>query len=276
MTAVESPRPPPPRRDAAPLRRRPHRPAGVVHCTAAPTSAPRSPRLRLARPRRARRRPAGLALIALVLALVELAGDAEQVAEQPAATATPVPTTTTVPTPTTTIPPATDDGSPGTTPEIADWPAGKDAWTVVLEASGTREAAEARANELAPQGIAVRVLDSNHYPRSSRTSSWSSPASTTASAPPTRRSRAHQPGRGRLRADVSPAAGRGDRHARADARPLRRHDAADALERGPVRREPLQRLRRERVALHLAGSASTGRPAPASAPPSSPPGAPRS
>jgi septal ring-binding cell division protein DamX len=106
-----------------------------------------------------------IALIALVLALIELAGDAEQVAEQPAATATPVPTTTTVPTPeSTTIPPATDDGSAGATPEIADWPAGKDAWTVVLEAAGTREAAEARANELAQQGVAVGILDSNDYP----------------------------------------------------------------------------------------------------------------
>jgi septal ring-binding cell division protein DamX len=104
-----------------------------------------------------------IALIALVLALVELAGDAEQVAEQ-GATPTPTPTTTTVPTATPTIPPATDDGTGAATPEIADWPAGKDAWTVVLEASGTREAAEARANELAQQGIPVGILDSNQYP----------------------------------------------------------------------------------------------------------------
>jgi septal ring-binding cell division protein DamX len=106
-----------------------------------------------------------IALLALVLALVELAGDAEQVAPAPAASATPAPTTTVVPTPeSTTIPPATDDGTAGTTPEIADWPAGKDAWTVVLEASSTREAAEARANELSQQGIPVGILDSNEYP----------------------------------------------------------------------------------------------------------------
>ena len=104
-----------------------------------------------------------IALIALVLALVELAGDPEQVAEQ-AATPTPAPTTTVVPTTTPTIPPATDDGTGSTTPEIADWPAGKDAWTVVLEASGTREAADARANELSQQGIPVGILDSNQYP----------------------------------------------------------------------------------------------------------------
>ena len=106
-----------------------------------------------------------IAIVALVLALVELAGDAEQVSEQPAATATPAPTTTTVPAPeSTTIPPATDDDTGSTTPEIADWPAGEDAWTVVLEAAATREAAEARANGLAQQGIAVGILDSNQYP----------------------------------------------------------------------------------------------------------------
>jgi hypothetical protein len=107
-----------------------------------------------------------IALAALVLALVELAGDAEQVSQQPAATATPTvaPTTTAVPTPeATTIPPATDDGTGSTTPEIADWPAGKDAWTVVLESSSTREAAEARANELAQQGVPVGILNSDDY-----------------------------------------------------------------------------------------------------------------
>jgi SPOR domain len=106
-----------------------------------------------------------IAAAALILALVELAGDAEQVAEQPAATpappaATPAPTITPQ---STTIPPATDDGSGTTTPEIADWPAGKDAWTVVLEASETRAAAETRANELAQQGIPVGILDSDEY-----------------------------------------------------------------------------------------------------------------
>jgi SPOR domain len=104
-----------------------------------------------------------IAAAALILALVELAGDAEQVAEQPAPTptavATPVPTVTPAPT---TIPPATDDGT-DTTPEISDWPAGKDAWTVVLESSSTRSAAEARANELSQQGIPVGILDSDDY-----------------------------------------------------------------------------------------------------------------
>jgi septal ring-binding cell division protein DamX len=99
-----------------------------------------------------------VAVIALVLALVELAGDAEQVAEQPAATPAPaVPAPT--PTPeSTTIPPAST-----TTPTIAEWPAGTTAWTIVLESSATREAADARAEELAGQGVAVGVLDSNDF-----------------------------------------------------------------------------------------------------------------
>jgi septal ring-binding cell division protein DamX len=95
-----------------------------------------------------------LALIALVLALVELAGDPEQVT--PAA-ATPAPATTPAPTPgSTTIPPAA-------TPTTSEWPSGTTAWTIVLESSATREAADARAQELAGQGIAVGVLDSNDF-----------------------------------------------------------------------------------------------------------------
>ena len=108
-----------------------------------------------------------IAVIALVLALVELADNPETVTEQPAGQATPAPTPAVATTPTpqsTTIPPATADSPPaGTTPEIADWPAGKDAWTVVLEASDTREAAQQRATELAGQGVPVGLLDSNEY-----------------------------------------------------------------------------------------------------------------
>jgi SPOR domain len=109
-----------------------------------------------------------VAALALILALVELAGDAEQVNEQPPGAATPTATpgaaATPTPTPTfdsTTIPPATADES--TTPEIADWPDGKDAWTVVLESAQTREAAETRAKELAAQGVPVGILDSDNY-----------------------------------------------------------------------------------------------------------------
>jgi hypothetical protein len=108
-----------------------------------------------------------VAAAALILALVELAGDAEQVSQQPAGqTPAPAPSAaaTVAPTPeSTTIPPATDSGATGGTPEIADWPAGKDAWTVVLESSATRPAAQARATELAGQGVAVGILDSDDY-----------------------------------------------------------------------------------------------------------------
>jgi SPOR domain len=109
-----------------------------------------------------------IAAIALALALVELAGDAETVGPQ-AATPTPTPTalqptaTGTATPESTTIPPATSEGGPGTTPEIADWPAGKDAWTVVLESASTQEAATARANELAAQGVPVGLLNSDDY-----------------------------------------------------------------------------------------------------------------
>jgi hypothetical protein len=102
-----------------------------------------------------------IAAVALVLALVELAGEPEQVAEQPAATPTAVATPAATPE-ATTIPPATDDGT-APTPEIAEWPAGKDAWTVVLESSSTRSAAEARAGELVQQGVAVGILDSDDF-----------------------------------------------------------------------------------------------------------------
>ena len=114
----------------------------------------------------------GVAAIALVLALVELAGDAEQVTPQagaptpaPTAAATVTPDSTTItPDPQATIPPASDDGTGTTTPEIADWPAGKDAWTIVLESSSTEEAATARGQELIEQGVPVGLLNSDDYP----------------------------------------------------------------------------------------------------------------
>ena len=105
-----------------------------------------------------------LAAVALVLALVELAGDAEQVSQQPVATPAPTAVPTAVPT---TTPPAPTAQPPATggagTPDVAEWPAGREAWTVVLESSATREAAEARATELAQQGVPVGLLDSNDF-----------------------------------------------------------------------------------------------------------------
>jgi sporulation related protein len=110
-----------------------------------------------------------VAAAALILALVELAGDAEQVSESPQATATPTapPAAATPPatTPTpgaTTVPPASTPGA-STTGEIAEWPAGTEAWTVVLESSSTEQAAQERAEELAGLGMPVGMLDSDDY-----------------------------------------------------------------------------------------------------------------
>jgi cell division septation protein DedD len=108
-----------------------------------------------------------IAAAALVLALVELAGDAEQVAEQPAPTAqAPVtPTQTAAPAPTTTPESTTLTPTPeaGGSTALAEWPTGTEGWTVVLESSSTEDAAEARAQELAGQGISVGLLSSDDF-----------------------------------------------------------------------------------------------------------------
>jgi septal ring-binding cell division protein DamX len=101
-----------------------------------------------------------LALIAVVLAIVELAGNAERVTTtQPTATApTPTPAAATTPTATPTT------GSGGSSP-LAQWPPGRTGYTVVIESDATRSAAEARARELIAQGVSVGVLDSSGYAR---------------------------------------------------------------------------------------------------------------
>jgi septal ring-binding cell division protein DamX len=73
----------------------------------------------------------------------------------PPAAATPAPTATPTPTPTPTPSPASGG--------LGDWPAGKTGFTIVLESSSTRSAAEARGKELAGQGISVGILDSSGY-----------------------------------------------------------------------------------------------------------------
>jgi septal ring-binding cell division protein DamX len=105
-----------------------------------------------------------IAAAALILALVELAGDPEQVSEQqPAAqtppAATPPPTATVAPE--ATAAPTVDPSTGGTS--VGTWPAGQTAWTVVLEAAGTEDAANTRAEELAAQGVSVGVLNSDDY-----------------------------------------------------------------------------------------------------------------
>ena len=91
-----------------------------------------------------------LALIAVILALVELAGPAEQVTE---VAQTPAPTA---------APPA--PAPPGAPADLAEWPDGRKAWTVVLNSSGTRDDAERLATELVGKGVPdVGVLDSDDF-----------------------------------------------------------------------------------------------------------------
>lgn len=97
-------------------------------------------------------------VVAAILALVELAGPAETVTE---ATATPTPSADPA------LPSATPTASPtpSATPaaDIAEWPAGVTAWTLVLNQSGTREDAERLANEIAAKGLPVGILDSDDF-----------------------------------------------------------------------------------------------------------------
>ena len=107
-----------------------------------------------------------LLVAAVALALVELASNPEQIATTtptpapPAATPAPTaaPAGTSDPSQ---IPPAS--GGTAATPQVSDWPAGKTGYTVVLDASASRAAADARAKDLASRGLAVGVLDTSGY-----------------------------------------------------------------------------------------------------------------
>ncbi len=73
----------------------------------------------------------------------------------PAAGATPAPAPTeATPTPTAA---AEDTGEP------ASWPAGRDAWTIVMHAASSRDAAVRRAQRLTAEGVVVGVLDSDEF-----------------------------------------------------------------------------------------------------------------
>ena len=106
-----------------------------------------------------------LALIAVILALAELASDPERVTEV-AATPTPAPTVapTTTPAPGAEATPSPPAGEATPSPGVAEWPEGETAWTVIFNSSGTREDAERIAGELAGKGIPdVGVLDSDDF-----------------------------------------------------------------------------------------------------------------
>ena len=116
-----------------------------------------------------------LALIAVVLAIVELAGDAEKVTAVPQ-TPTPAPAASAAPTHERPRSPPGEEGGaerrrrrPRATPTSPrpTSPSGRrasTAWTVILNSSGTREDAERLGSELAGKGVPnVGVLDSNDF-----------------------------------------------------------------------------------------------------------------
>jgi len=112
-----------------------------------------------------------LAVLALVLAIVELAGPSEQITAIPQTptpappAATPAPTGSPAPGATTPTPSATPSATPApSTANLATWPAGRTAWTIVLNSSGTRADADRLASELVGKGIpGVGVLNSNDF-----------------------------------------------------------------------------------------------------------------
>jgi septal ring-binding cell division protein DamX len=77
-----------------------------------------------------------------------------------AAPAAPAPAATASATP---APPTPSPTTTGGTAPVGDWPAGKTGFTIVLESDATRSAAEARARDLAGQGVSVGVLDTSGY-----------------------------------------------------------------------------------------------------------------
>ena len=143
-----------------------------------------------------------LAAAGLLVAFLELSDDADRVARAPTATPTPnaidTPTATPDPGPTgpsgpsgptgpTSVirPPTGPSGPTGSTGStgstgprpnpsptrtatpstgsFASWPAGEEAWTVVLKSASSRSEAEKRARELQAQGKSVGILNSSDY-----------------------------------------------------------------------------------------------------------------
>jgi septal ring-binding cell division protein DamX len=134
-----------------------------------------------------------LAIAAVVLAIAELSRGPDKVAQvtptpTPALTVTPVPSVS--PTPTTGAPENEGDAtttpvpgqsvtptpsvSPSPTPSVSatptpsatsfsDWPAGRSAWTIVLESATSRSRAESVAGDLQSRGDTVGILHSNDH-----------------------------------------------------------------------------------------------------------------
>ncbi len=132
---------------------------------------------------------ATIAAIAIAVAIVQLADDTDQVAQEPPATAqatptappaeTPLPTATPDPSLTdpnatatpeaTATPDATATPEATTTPdggssEVGDWPAGTSGWTVVLASTTSESSANDRADGFIADGISdVGVLHSDDF-----------------------------------------------------------------------------------------------------------------
>jgi hypothetical protein len=65
--------------------------------------------------------------------------------------------------PTTTPTPQPGTGTGSTTATTAEWPAGKTAWTVILESATSKSAADQKAQELQSGGTTVGVLHSDDF-----------------------------------------------------------------------------------------------------------------
>ena len=127
-----------------------------------------------------------IAALAVAIAIVQLADDTDEVAQnQPAAAPSPPPATTPAPaitpdpalTPDPTLPEASGQETPEPTPEEtpeptpessgtadAEWPADESGWTVVLASDSSEADARDRADDFAADGISgVGVLESDSF-----------------------------------------------------------------------------------------------------------------
>lgn len=130
-----------------------------------------------------------LAAIAVAVAIIQLADDTDQVAQNPPAAANPTPAPTIAPAPTATLTPdpnlpeasgqetpvPTTTPEPTTSPEAtttpgatgsgsAEWPSGKSGWTVVLASDPSQSEAKDAADKFAGDGISgVGVLHSDDF-----------------------------------------------------------------------------------------------------------------
>ena len=120
---------------------------------------------------------AAVAAVAIAIAIIQLADDTDEVAQNPTPGATVTPAPTPVPTPSAdplatptpaTTPEPTTTPSPTSTPDsggaVGEWPAGESGWTVVLASKQSESAARDSAESFANDGIAdVGILNSDDF-----------------------------------------------------------------------------------------------------------------